>query len=382
MTSFFDAIAQQVQGTGRRRSRPLRSRLYQCACGRPVFFDNTACLNCGTQLGYEPQRGRVLALDESPQPGIWRPAGRQRGRPYRRCANFTSPALCNWLIPAESADTLCQACSLNRTIPDLSDPANGVLWFRIEAAKRRLIAQLITLDLPVRRGVAPGDGGLAFDFLGPGDDGTRPVMGHDNGLITLDIREADDAYRVQQRQQMHEPYRTLLGHFRHEIGHFYWEQLVAETAWLDSYREVFGDERQDYSTALQTHYDRGPPAGWESRYISGYASAHPWEDWAETWAHYLHMMDTLDTALSYGLNNHSVELPCAPFTEAALYDPTDPGGPQFLSLVNAWVELTAVLNELSRSMGQRDFYPFVLPAAVVGKLQFVHRVVKTARAAG
>ncbi|SAI51351.1 Uncharacterized protein conserved in bacteria (DUF2248) [Bordetella ansorpii] len=381
MISFFDSISQQLAGGRRGQGRPTRTRLYQCTCGQPVFFDNTECLNCHNQLGYDPERGRVVALAPGNKPDTWRPANRQRGKAYKRCANYASPALCNWLVPADSPDTLCVACALNRTIPNLSEGDNGLLWFKVEAAKRRLVAQLLTLSLPVQRAEEQGDGGVMFDFLAPDADGKPPMTGHASGLITLNILEADDAYRVRVREQMHEPYRTLVGHFRHEIGHYYWDRLVAGTTWLDSFRQVFGDERADYGEALKVHYDQGPPPDWDTRFISTYASSHPWEDWAETWAHYLHMMDTLDTALSFGVGRNTVELPYDPFTVDALYDPTDPGGEQFLGLVNAWVELTGVMNELARSMGQRDFYPFVLPTAVVGKLQFVHRVVKAAPSA-
>ncbi|MCH1999886.1 putative zinc-binding metallopeptidase, partial [Achromobacter xylosoxidans] len=169
-------------------------------------------------------------------------------------------------------------------------------------------------------------------------------------------------YRDRVREAMHEPYRTLLGHFRHEIGHFYWDQLVAGGPWLAPFRAVFGDERADYAQALRRNYEQGPPADWAGRFISTYASCHPWEDWAETWAHYLHMMDTLDTAISFGVTRVAVQQAVEPFTRASLYDPDDPEGQGFLDLVNAWVALTGALNELSRSMGQRDFYPFVLPA--------------------
>ena len=243
-----------------------------------------------------PDSRHVLALDEGATPGTWRESGRARGKTYKRCANFTLPALCNWLLPAHSPDALCTACNLNRTIPDLSVPDNGPLWFKVEAAKRQMIAQLMTLGLPIRRSEEPDDGGLAFDLLAPGADGAPLLTGHARGLITINILEADDAYRVKVREDMREPYRTLLGHFRHEIGHYYWDQLIAGGPWLEPFRQVFGDEQADYAQALQRNYEQGPPADWDLHFISTYASCHPWEDWAETWAHYLHMMDTLDTA--------------------------------------------------------------------------------------
>ncbi|MFD4836506.1 putative zinc-binding metallopeptidase [Achromobacter sp. NPDC058515] len=378
MTRFFDEISRQLPTPKRQSARHARAKAFRCYCGQPIFFSNTECLNCRRQLGFDPKRGHVLALDEGGVPGAWRVAGRARGKTFKRCANYHMPALCNWLVPAHAPDALCVACSLNRTIPDLSVPENGPLWFKVEAAKRQLIAQLITLGLPLRRSAAPGDGGLAFDLLAPAADGAPLLTGHAGGLITINILEADDAYRVQLREAMREPYRTLLGHFRHEIGHYYWDHLIAGSPWLGAFRQVFGDERADYAQALRRNYEPGPPPDWAVHYISTYASCHPWEDWAETWAHYLHMMDTLDTAISFGVTRTAVEQAYEPFTVASLYDPEDPDGQSFLDLVNAWVALTGVLNELSRSMGQRDFYPFVLPREVVGKLQFVHRVVKGA----
>ena len=58
-----------------------------------------------------------------------------------------------------------------------------------------------------------------------------------------------------------------------------------------------------YAAALQAHYAKGGDVGpWAERHVSAYASAHPWEDWAETWAHYLHMMDAVDTALGFGMS--------------------------------------------------------------------------------
>jgi hypothetical protein len=344
-----------------------------------VFFQNTQCLACGTPLGYEPQRGEVLPLAPGPMDGQWRlfhdPLALQL---FRRCGNFDSPAGCNWLVPLDEAGhapSLCAACRLNRTIPDLSVPGNLPLWSTVEAKKRRLVSQLIALGLPVAPKSEDPARGLAFDFLhsAPG----QPVMtGHADGVITINIEEADDAKRESVRAQMHEPYRTLLGHFRHEVGHYYWDRLVRDTPWLQPVRELFGDDRQDYAAALKRHYHEGPPPDWPQRCVSAYAAVHPWEDWAETCAHYLHMVDTVDTALSFGIDADQVQLDAEPWHRDALWHPDDPGAGEFLDFLNAWVELTAVLNELSRSMGQPDFYPFVLPRPAVAKLQLIHAVVQ------
>jgi hypothetical protein len=204
------------------------------------------------------------------------------------------------------------------------------------------------------------------------------LTGHANGLITLNVEEADDAKREKIRLELHESYRTLLGHFRHEVGHYYWDRLVPDGPWLEPFRKLFGDERADYAAALKANYDDGPPADWADRYISSYASTHPWEDWAETWAHYLHIVDSLGTALGFGLDAEDLEGTIAPFEGDALYAPEDAGAEHFLSLLNSWIEMTMVLNELARSMGQPDFYPFVMSKPVVAKLQLVHLIVQDA----
>ena len=205
------------------------------------------------------------------------------------------------------------------------------------------------------------------------------LTGHQDGVITLNVEEAEDAVRERIRAEMREPYRTLVGHFRHEVGHFYWDQLVIGTQWIDAYRDLFGDERASYANALRTHYENGPPADWASRYVTSYASCHPWEDWAETWAHYLHMADTADTAMSFGVDAANVEVSNDLFEPTDLWQPDHPGATKFLEFLNGWVRLTNVLNELSRSMGQPDYYPFVLPRAAVGKLQFIHQVITEQR---
>jgi hypothetical protein len=371
---------------------PPSRRTYRCACGVAVFFGNSACLSCHRQLGYEPARAQVVALHASERDDQWtiesEGGASGTGRRYSRCANAQRAAACNWLRPVDCTlpggdDGLCIACSLNRTIPDQSAPDNQRLWHSIEVAKRRLVSQLLGLGLPVhslsRTPWQDAQRGMAFDFL-LSQPGQPPIMtGHAHGVITLNAQEADDAIRESNRAALHEPYRTLLGHLRHEVAHYYWDRLVAGTAWLAPFRQLFGDERQDYAQALQRHYAIGAPYDWATRHVSAYASSHPWEDWAETWAHYLHMRDGMDTARSFGLATTAIEVDRPPYTLGALWDSQRPGAQVFLNFVNDWLSITAVLNELSGSMGERDFYPFVLPAAAVAKLQLVHAVISSAQ---
>ena len=356
--------------------KPVVVRRYQCRCGRPVFFRNSVCLACHAPLGYEPHLARICAL-ESLDDGTWELSGWLPLKTYRRCANLEAAA-CNWLIDAADPNQFCECCRLNRTIPDLTVPENADGWNKIEIAKRRLVSSLIALGLPVKSRVTEDTRqGIAFDFLRSLPGEPRVITGHKDGIITLNIEEADDATREWHRQNLNEPYRTLLGHLRHEVGHYYWDRLVAGTPIYNRFRELFGDEREDYWGALQRHYREGPPADWRDRYVSAYASAHPWEDWAETWAHYLHIADTWDTALSFGVDvNAGLEFDG--FTHHALAAPDHPGSSHFLQFLNSWTQLTAVLNELSRAMGLADFYPFVLSQRAVTKLHFIHMTIVTA----
>jgi len=361
------------------RGRDVKhSRSFRCQCGRHVFFANSLCIGCSSPLGYLPERALVVALAPGSVPGRWRVP--DETHEYKSCANLHTPAGCNWLLPADDPQALCVACRLTRTIPDLGDPDNRRYWGTIEGAKRRLVSQLMALGLPVKSRITEDpERGVMFDFLRALPGGPRVLTGHQDGLITLNVEEADDTKRESIRSDLHEPYRTLLGHFRHEIGHYYWDRLVRESKWLEPFRGLFGDERADYAAALRANYESGPPADWATQYISSYASTHPWEDWAETWAHYLHLVDSLGTALGFGLEVDDLEAEAEPFTAADLYAPDDPDANRFLSLLNGWIELTMVLNELARSMGQPDFYPFVMSRPVVAKVQFVHLVVMDAR---
>ena len=371
---------------------PAATRVYRCQCGRPVFFRNSRCLHCGIALGYLAAVHRVVPLLEGDAATRYRvhPAVRNvpahlREQDLLRCANYDGPAACNWMVVADAngdGSEWCESCRLNHTIPDLGNSVYAEHWASIEIAKRRLVSSLLAIGLPLRSKLYDDPArGVMFDFL-HGERADPVMTGHDEGLITLNIDEADDVHREQLRRTMHEPYRTLLGHLRHEIGHYYWDLLVDGSEAHPSFRALFGDESLDYEDAMQRHYEQGAPADWADHYVSAYATMHPWEGWAETWAHYLHMIDTLDTALSFGLSATNIELELEPFGRDALYWPDAEDADQFLAFVNDWTKLTGVLNEMSRSMGQPDFYPFVLPRDVVGKLQFIHAVVQRAAQSG
>lgn len=349
-------------------------QLFECQhCGQLLYFENTRCEHCGHALGYLPEHAILSAL--APDAGLWRPLAAPE-RPSRFCANAAHRA-CNWLVPAASPNALCDACGLNRTIPDLGVTENLQRWQRLEAAKHRLVYALMRLRLPlIGRNEDPRTG-LAFDFLaGGGSSSPAPaeiVTGHHHGLITIDIAEADDAARERHRQDMLEPFRTLLGHFRHEIGHYYWDRLVRNGLWLQAFRGLFGDERMNYRDCLSTHYGEGPPPDWQQRYVSAYASAHPWEDFAETWAHYLHIVDALDTAYAFGLRVCPRAGRDPALSVNIDFDPYQQN--DFNDLVQAWLPLTYAVNSLNHSVGQPDLYPFVLAPTVIGKLRFVHGLV-------
>jgi len=350
-------------------------KLFQCQnCGQPLYFENTRCEHCGLSLGYLPERETITALKpaegtSSAAQTIWRALADQKL--YRYCANAAFD-VCNWLVPAAVPDTYCAACRHNRMIPDLSLPENLDKWRALEAAKHRLFYTLFQLRLPLET-QAENPGGLAFEFLADvARSGSSVMTGHVDGVITINLAEADDVERERRRHQMGELYRTLLGHFRHEIGHYYWDRLVAETPNLDAFRRVFGDERQDYAKALQDYYANGARADWSERFISAYASAHPWEDFAETWAHYFHMLDTLETAHVAGL----AVSPRLPQSPGAVFD-FHPRGSDMAQLVEAWVTLTFAVNSLNRSMGLLDLYPFVLGPLAVEKLTFVQKLIRT-----
>ncbi len=347
------------------------------ACGGLVFFENNACGKCGHTLGFLPELLDLSALEPAEAANYKPLAPAAQDKPHRRCANGRQHDLCNWLVPADDPVHFCVACRLNEVVPDLSVVGNRERWSLIERAKRRLIYTLLRLRLPLDAVATEGRPALRFRFLGETKPGTPVLTGHESGVITLNIAEADDDVREARRVSLHEPLRTLLGHFRHEIAHYYWDRLIANSKWLERFRALFGDEREDYAAALKRHYNQGPVQDWVERSVTAYACAHPWEDWAETWAHYLHIVDTIETAAGFGLTLK----PRHPAADSMTADPKKAANEQagFDLILDTWFPLTYALNSLNRGMGLLDLYPFVLSAAAIEKLRFIHEVIEGSR---
>ena len=349
-------------------------KIFHCTyCEQLVFFENFTCVQCKHTLAYLPELDIVGALVPV-EGGEWRSVQVNQERKYRLCDNYSRENICNWAIPADEPYSLCQSCRFTQVVPKLTKPTNRAAWYKLEVAKRRLLYTLMHLGCRVQSKTDDAERGLAFAFLEDEiSEGKAVLTGHVNGLITINIEEADDAERERRRQQFHEPYRTLLGHFRHESGHYFWDRLIKDSSAIDVFRECFGDERKDYQRALQEHYEQGPPQDWQSRYVSAYAASHPWEDWAETWAHYLHMTDALETAVACGLSLRP-RRPDEPGLKREI-NITDRDPESFNRLIDGWLSLTYVLNNLNRSLGLQDAYPFVLSTAAIDKLRLVHATV-------
>lgn len=349
-------------------------RLFKCKhCGQVLYFENSKCEKCGYPLGFSAQSLQLMSLVEKGN-GTFSIYGDNNQKYYRYCKNHEYN-VCNWLVSTEEENPFCTACRLNRTIPDISKIEYRQQWNKIENAKHRLIYTLLKMKLPFQSKINDPENGLSFDFMADEKENVqqRILTGHSEGVITINIEEADDIAREMARRAMDEVYRTVLGHFRHEIGHYYWDRLIDNTPYLAECRKLFGDDRKDYGEALKEYYAKGAPLNWREEFISAYATAHPWEDWAETWAHYLHIIDTLDTASAFGLSlrpkvsDSSINI--AADIKVDTYNVKD-----FNEIFRLWLPLTFALNSLNRSMGLHDLYPFVIPPKAINKFSFIHKV--------
>ena len=320
-------------------------------CGLLLFFENSLCLRCRTPQGFVPSRLDLATLEP----------GSDDERDLRRCAN-AGLAECNWMLEPGEPGPLCLSCRLTRTRPNDADLGGLAGFAKTEGAKRRVLSILLDIGLPVRQGE------LTFDLL---SSTWEPVVtGHADGLITIDLAEADDAVRAQRRAELGEPYRTMVGHLRHELGHYYEPILVDDTGARDAFRALFGDEREDYRQAMDRHYAQGAPAEWRQDHVSAYATMHPWEDWAETFSHYLHIRSTKQAAAAFGI---LVTGPPEANDPGLMAVPAvDHGADSFSEIIDNWLPLTYALNAVNRSMGLQDLYPFILGPTVIQKLSFIH----------
>ncbi len=356
-------------------------QVFNCSyCGNLVFFNSVHCVHCGHTLAFAPDRIAMHAMEpaqDSAEAGLFTllPAETPEAR-YRQCFNYTQWNNCNFAVPQHSASLLCVACRQTVGLPDLSSGSNVAGWSLLEGAKRQLFYTLARLGLQsVDDGPLP-DPGPRYAFLADWPNGDPVLTGHSHGTITVNVAEANNAERTRRRVDLSEPYRTLLGHLRHESGHYYWDRLVRDAGGQDAFRAVFGDEREDYAASLARHYARSEHNDWQALHVTAYAAAHPWEDWAETWAHYLHMIDLLETASSYDAalalpEPRAVRRPAVRITNP--YD--EESTPDFAAMVRQWAPLTLLVNSLNRSLGQEDAYPFAISAGALKKLEFVHNIV-------
>jgi hypothetical protein len=343
---------------------------YQCTCGNGLFFENSTCVNCKRDVGWCPTCRRIVPLDKGPD-GLLVCGQPDCAAPVLKCRNYAEQNVCNRCVPREGkvGPALCDYCRFNHVIPDLTIPVNKSRWARIERAKRRALYDFDFLGLPygtAADGVSPP---LKFDFktdakdpalkkYRPVDNGEQVMTGHDNGVVTINLREADPVEREKARIAFGEAHRTLVGHFRHEMGHYVWDVAIKGKK-EPACAALFGDHTVPYDEALKAYYANGPKPNWPEAYVSGYATMHAWEDWAETFANYLDLVATLDTAENGAL---------VPQLDWADFD----------AMASTYATLGVSLNELNRGIGLIDFLPEILVGPVRHKMAFIHALTKVA----
>jgi hypothetical protein len=373
-------------------------KTFQCNCKdkSTLFFESSHCLSCGRTVGLDDDFDQVEPYELDKETGLFFKTSEPQIF-YKKCDNNSKYHVCNGMVnlntfvPVEDSDEmLCFACRFNETVPDLSIKEHIPLWKKMETAKRRALYTLKALPVPLRNIKQDPENGLSFDFTTDRDvkdhfasklpDHETIFTGHDCGHITINLAEADDVARSHTKFAMGERYRTLLGHFRHELGHYYFDQLISNSPQKHALcKQYFGDDELDYQEALKRHYEQGAPENWRDTFISSYATMHPYEDWAETWAHYMHIIDTLETAQNYSItgstahvNEETEEMDELRLPQDAYYFSAQTS---ITEILDTWIDFSVILNSLNRSMGLADAYPFVLTQAVRTKLAFIHHAI-------
>ena len=373
-------------------------KTFNCSCPdhQVLFFESTHCVACDRVVGLDDSFDKVEPYNLDKKTGFYFKESQPDVR-YQKCDNHANYSACNGMVNMDSFEpsdvkdeVLCFACRFNEVIPDLSVVEHIPLWKKMEAAKRRAMYTLKVLPLLLNNIAEDPEGGLSFDFTTDRDvndhfvsklkDQKAVFTGHNCGHITINLAEADEVARSHTKLAMGEQYRTLLGHFRHELGHYYFDKIIVGHADKHALcKQYFGDDELDYKKAMDKHYKNGAPKDWSDSFISEYATMHPYEDWAETWAHYMHIMDTLETAQNFSITG-SIRGNTEETEEVGdLYLPQDAyffsAQTSITSILDSWVEFSVILNSLNRSMGLNDAYPFVLTDSVRGKLSFIHHAI-------
>tara|TARA_R110001592_G_scaffold114997_2_gene315200 strand:+ start:1315 stop:2490 length:1176 start_codon:yes stop_codon:yes gene_type:complete len=373
-------------------------KTFKCSCKNHqiLFFENSICVACERVVGLDDNFYKVEPYDFDEKSGHYFKAAQPKIH-FQKCDNHANYKTCNGMVnlctfvPVEDKnEVLCFSCRFNETIPDLSIAEHIPLWKKMEKAKRRALYTLKALSLPLRNITQDPEGGLSFDFTTDRDvndhfvstlkDQKAVFTGHDCGHITINLAEADDVARSHTKHAMGEQYRTLLGHFRHELGHYYFDKLISGSPKKHALcKQYFGDDELSYKDALDKHYKDGAPENWSDSFVSEYATMHPYEDWAETWAHYMHIMDTLETAKNFSITGSTIGNVAVTKGVDQLKLPQDAyffsSQTSINSILVTWMEFAVILNSLNRSMGLNDAYPFVLTKPVRTKLSFIHHAI-------
>ncbi|MGB5444897.1 MAG: putative zinc-binding metallopeptidase [Psychromonas sp.] len=372
-------------------------KTFQCNCkDKPIlFFESSHCLACGRTVGLDDQFKQVEPYEVDETSGLFFKAA-QPNIHYQKCDNNARFKICNGMVNlntfvplADKDEVLCFACRFNETIPDLTIAEHIPLWKKMETAKRRALYTLKALPVPLRNISQDPESGISFDFTTDRNvkdhfvsklkDKETVFTGHNCGHITINLAEANEVARSHTKLAMGERYRTLLGHFRHELGHYYFDQLIANSPEKHALcKQYFGDDELDYQKALDRHYKTGAPEDWRESFISQYATMHPYEDWAETWAHYMHIIDTLETAQNFSISGSALRDAVNTAEVGKLHLPQEyyfSAQTSITHILDTWMDFSVILNSLNRSMGLDDAYPFVLTEAVRTKLSFIHHAV-------
>lgn len=343
-----------------------------CNCTAIIFFENNQCVSCGSELGWCPacKTMRTVISDNN---GNYHCSEQSCGAALTKCYNHAVENVCNHFLLTESvtgaAEAFCDYCRFNETIPDLSVDGNREKWHRIEIAKRRLLYTLDMLNVPYGNSQDGFNTPLSFDFKGDTEKKRllwlnmgkheQVFTGHADGKVTINIREADDVEREKARVSFGEAHRTVIGHFRHEMGHYFWDVLIKEKQ-EEEFITIFGDHNNpDYGTALELYYENGAVPGWQQNFISAYATMHPWEDFAESFAAYLDMVSVVDIAF------HTIPV-----------NPVDPLSAGFKEIADQYTQLGLLLNEMNRAVGLIDPVPEVYTPAILHKIEFVHDLLR------